>query len=133
MPDDLLREQLNDAHADLLRIHKALIDYERVRYEKVHGHVASPYTLLQLLINDPGFAWLRPISELIVQIDEFVSSKEPNDPQDGKMLLAQVRALLVPDDDGTDFQRKYQGALQESPDIALLHAHWKLAHPTKPE
>ena len=54
-----------------------------------------------MLIRDPFFAWLRPMSALIVQIDEFVMSKEPTDPADGRALLAQARALLTPDDPAT--------------------------------
>jgi hypothetical protein len=127
MPNEPLTQQLNQAHDGLLHIHKALIDYERARYEKVHGRVESPYTLLNLLIEDPWFAWLRPISALIVQIDEFVSSKEPQDPAAGDALLAEIRNILVPNEHGTDFQQKYHRALQEAPDIALLHANWKFS------
>ena len=127
MPNDSLKQQLDQAHDGLLHIHKALIDYERARYEKVHGTVASPYALLNLLIQDPWFAWLRPISSLIVQIDEFVSAKEPQDPAAGEALLKEIRNILAPNDAGTETQQKFARALKESSDISRLHATWKFA------
>src|SRR5690349_1128524 len=62
-PDDL-RRRLDLAHGGLLRVHKALLDHERVRYERERGRVGGPGEFLQIVINDPWFAWLRPVSEL---------------------------------------------------------------------
>src|SRR3954451_17825182 len=102
MPDDEtaadLRRRLDAAHAGLLRVHKALIDHERARYERERGPVGGAVEFLQVLIRDQYFAWLRPMSALIVQIDEFVMSKEPTDPADGRALLTQARALLTPNE-----------------------------------
>jgi hypothetical protein len=80
---------------------------------------------LDLALNDPWFAWLRPMSELIVQIDEFVSSKEPTQPAQGEALLKQARELLSPNEAGGTFGREYHRAVQESPDVAAAHAEWK--------
>ena len=123
-PDEL-RRRLDAAHAGLLRIHKALIDHERARYERQRGPAGSAVEFLQVLIRDPFFAWLRPMSALIVQIDEFVMSKEPTDPADGRALLTQARALLTPNETGDDFARAYYRAIQESPEIAMLHGEWR--------
>jgi hypothetical protein len=122
---DALRRRLNAAHTGLLRIHKALIDFERARYEREHGPVGGAVEFLQLLIRDPLFAWLRPMSALIVQIDEFVMSKEPTDPADGRALLTQARTLLTPNETGDEFARSYFRAIQESPEIAMLHGEWR--------
>src|SRR5215218_7955655 len=103
---DALRRQLDEAHHGLLRVHKALLDHVRTRYEAAHGPVNGPGALLQLVIHDAAFAWLRPISEFVVQIDEFVSSREPRNPSEGEALLVQARELLVPSESGTDFQRQ---------------------------
>src|ERR1051326_9280999 len=60
----------------LLNLHKALVDSERVEYEKTIGKIQSPNHFLQLLTNDPWFAWLSPLSQLIVSIDEALDGKE---------------------------------------------------------
>ena len=122
-----LRRQLDEAHHGLLRVHKALLDHERARYEQAHGPIGGPGAFLQLVIHDPAFAWLRPISEFVVQIDEFVSSREPRNPADGEALLRQACDLLTPSESGTDFQRQYYRALQESDDAVEAHAEWKLS------
>ena len=124
---DTLRRQLDEAHHGLLRVHKALLEHERARYEADHGPIGGPGAFLQLVIHDPAFAWLRPISEFVVQIDEFVSSRDPRNPADGEALLAQARDLLVPAESGTDFQRQYHRSLQESDEVVEAHAEWKLS------
>src|SRR5208282_2596213 len=60
----------------LLDLHKALVDAERVSYEKTLGVIQSPNHFLQLLTTDPWFAWLQPLSQLIVAMDEALEEKE---------------------------------------------------------
>jgi hypothetical protein len=121
----VLRARLNAAHAVLLRVHKTLVDNERVRYERAQRPLGTPLEFLQLLLKDPRFAWLRPVSELIVQIDEAASSREPIDPGQAMALIVQARALLTPDESATGFPQQYHHAIQESPEVAAAHAEWK--------
>jgi hypothetical protein len=104
----------------LLRLHKALLDDERLAYERVYGQVTGG-ELLQLVINHEQFAWLHSISELIVSIDEMLDAEEPMTSADAESLFTQARTLLKPSEDGTDFERKYYAALQRDPDIVLAH------------
>ena len=71
------RQRLTELRQILLTLHKALLDSERTSYEIVHGPIASPGAFLQLLIHDNSFQWLRPITTLIVQIDEKLAAKKP--------------------------------------------------------
>ncbi|HEX5645856.1 MAG TPA: hypothetical protein VFX56_02700, partial [Nitrospira sp.] len=66
----------NVFHA-LLRLHKALLDDERVSYERVHGRISSNGEFLQLVLNDAWFAWLRPLSQVIAKFDELSEEHEP--------------------------------------------------------
>ena len=61
----------------LLRVHKALLDDARIRYEREQGRIEGSGALLQLVLNDPWFAWLHPLSGLVVQIDELLAADEP--------------------------------------------------------
>jgi hypothetical protein len=117
-----LAAQLGATRDGLLAVHKALLDEERVRYEREVGPVGSAGRLLQLVIHDPWFAWLHPLTELVVQIDELVAAKEP--PPDGtpEALLRQARRLLSPSAEGDAFQQRYHMALQESAGVVLAHA-----------
>jgi len=112
------RQRLERLRHALLKLHKLLLDDERAAYERVHGRT-SPAQLLQLLVNDKAFAWLRPVSELVVRIDELIESEEPE--TDGADLIARARSLLVANETGSESERKYHSVLQRLPDAVLLH------------
>ncbi|MEP7345732.1 MAG: hypothetical protein ABI877_10710 [Gemmatimonadaceae bacterium] len=115
-------QQLRDVRHGLLHLHKTLLDAERLRYERVNGRVEGGGALLQLLIHDPWFGWLRVLSELIVQIDERMDSDKPPTAGEATALVEQVRSLLRPSEGGDNvFQENYFAALQQSPDVVMAH------------
>ena len=65
-----VRQQLEGLRRGLLRVHKALLEDARIRYEREQGRIEGSGALLRLVLNDPWFAWLLPLSGLVVQIDE---------------------------------------------------------------
>lgn len=113
--------QLRDVRHALLRLHKTLLDAERVRYERLYGRIESAGALLQLVIHDPWFAWLRPLSELVVQIDERLDGDDPVLASEAKALTGQVRSLLQAVEEGDVFQQHYHAALQDVPDVVMAH------------
>jgi hypothetical protein len=122
------REKLAELRLILLNLHKALLDSERTAYEIGHGAIASPAAFLQLLINDPSFQWLRPITTLIVQIDETLAAKKPPAPRrDIEQLIADMRALLSPSREVGDFWKRYFAVIQRDPAVALLHEQMEAA------
>ena len=114
------RLQLEEVRRGLLRVHKALLEDARIRYEREQGRIEGSGALLRLVLNDPWFAWLHPLSGLVVQIDELLAADEPTT-TDGEMLLNQARALLKPDANGEGFQRRYHRAIQDVPDVLIAH------------
>lgn len=114
------REQLDKLRDLLLEQHKLLLDCERVAYEKIHHRISGPGVLLNLVINDPHFTWLRQISTLVVEIDEALSRTSKAGQEMADRLTAQAREMMRPDAEGSDFQKRYYCALQESPDIVIL-------------
>jgi len=115
-------QRLQDVRNALLRLHKVLVESERVTYEKVVGNIPSPNRFLQLLIDDPWFTWLQPLSQLIVAMDEAQDAREPATDADAQGLIQQARLLLVASEDGQGFSRHYFDALQRDPDVVLAHA-----------
>jgi hypothetical protein len=112
---------LSELRIKLLRLHKLLLDTERVIYEQVRGQV-SRGELLQLVINHDQFAWLHRLSELIVQIDDLLQADEPVTSEVIAALVSDVRILLTPDELGDEFAMKYDAAFQRHPDVVLAHA-----------
>ena len=119
---DPARERLAALRETLLTLHKALLESERTAYEIAHGAIASPAAFLQLLINDSWFAWLRPVTTLLVQIDETLAAKRPPaTPRDFERLVEDTRALLSPSREVNGFWKHYSGVVQRDPGVAVLH------------
>ena len=115
------RARLDVARRLLLTVHRALLDAERLRYEKARGRIANNSAFLQLVINDPWFDWLRPMAQMVLLIDERVSDRKvPLGSAEATALFDRARALLRPDPEGDAFQRLYADALQHSPALAVL-------------
>jgi hypothetical protein len=121
---DTTRDNLKVLRQGLLRLHKTLLDLERRDYERARGRIGNSYEFLQLVLKDPWFDWLHRLSELIVQIDETLDphSETPATEADANALIERAKALLVPAETGSEFQKNYFLALQQSPDVVLLHS-----------
>lgn len=114
------RTALDSMRHALLRLHKTLLDAERIRYERQHGRIDDGYPLLNKVMNDPAFAWLRALSALIVTIDESLENEELT--KTGAALLqGHIRGMITPSETGGEFQRNYHRTLQESPAVVLAH------------
>jgi len=117
-----IRERLQSLRSALLALHKTLVDSERVQYEGVIGKIQSPNHFLQLLTTDPWFAWLGPLSKLIVSIDEALDGTDPLTPASVDGFLSQVERMLVASETGEGFSSHYHEALQRDPDVVMAHA-----------
>src|SRR5918995_5659223 len=93
------RALLTDLRHALLKLHKTMLDWERTAYDRVHGRTTG-HALLQAILNDPQFAWLRPLSELIVRIDELLEGDVPDMPGEAALIVTQARKLVSPGDQG---------------------------------
>ncbi len=120
--EDAIRRPLMELHDALLRLHKTLLDSERVVYEKEIGPIQSPNHFFHLLTCDPWFAWLRPISQLIVAIDETLDANEALTGGSIDAVMNQSVFLLVPKRIGGAFGERYVAALQRDPRVVLAHA-----------
>ena len=118
LPDAALK-RMRELRTGLLRLHKALLDSERTAYERIHGQVNAG-ELLQLVIHDEQFAWLRPVSELIVRVDEMLDAEGATKEEAGA-LVSQARAMLKPSETGGEFERRYYASIQREPEVVLAH------------
>jgi hypothetical protein len=122
---ELTRDALKELRHGLLRLHKLLLDLERRDFERARGRIGNSYEFLQLVLKDPWFDWLHRLSELIVQFDESLDTRDVEHAmtdEDAKALIERAKTLLAPSESGTQFQKNYFLALQQSPDVVLLHS-----------
>jgi hypothetical protein len=118
------RERLTRVRTVMLRVHKTLLDFEREGYERAHGKISNSYEFLQLVMADAWFAWLRQLSELIVEMDELLAAKESPNESTAVALIQQANLLLTPSEAGGEFQKKYFAAMQQSPEVVLAHSEF---------
>jgi hypothetical protein len=114
-----LRLGLRAVSRALIPLHRALIEAAKAEYAVDHAPVAQPTRLLQLLQEDPFFAWLKPMTALIVDIDEM--ARADFDAEDIAAINARVDRLFGPVADAI-FAERYVPVLQRDVDVAIGHA-----------
>jgi hypothetical protein len=118
---DSERKLLTDLRDALLPLHKTLLEWERKAYERLHGRKMSGGELLKVIVADPQFAWLRPVSELIVRIDEALDAEAPDTIVDVDAIVSKARRVVMPDETEGQYAQRYLAALQEVPDAVIAH------------
>ena len=71
-----LKDQLGQISSAMMRIHKAIMENEMELLEAKTMKPLGPNERLQVLLNDPDFAWLRNLSQLMSAVDEVYFQKE---------------------------------------------------------
>jgi hypothetical protein len=114
-----LRTALRDVSKLLLPLHRALIEAAKEEYAFAVAPVDKPAQLLQLLTDDPFFAWLKPVTSLIVDIDEM--ARTDFEAADVAAIADRVDRFFGPKaDDG--FSQQYVPLLQRNVEVAISHA-----------
>jgi hypothetical protein len=98
------------ARHELLTLHRALIEAARVDLERVEGRLTAN-EMLDRLMTDDRLAWLRPLTELIVGLDEALEGETPDD---APTHIARARNLLL-------FASEYARLLHDRPEVTMAH------------
>jgi len=107
-----LREGLRETSKALLPLHRHLINAAKSDYAFAYSKDVSATQLVDLLQNDPFFAWLKPFTSVIVDIDEMV--RTDFQPADVAPIVARIEAILA--------EPTYIEMLQREVDVASAHA-----------
>lgn len=94
--------------------------------------------LLDRLVNDPAWAWLRPLSALIADIDHVLAQDHPPSEHDRAVVAGQLRGLITGEGDlqNEQFLSRYRSLLQMNLSLASAHGELKgllRALPAEPE
>jgi len=79
--------------------------------------------LMDRLVNDPAWAWLRPLSLLTAEIDHVLAQTQPPTEYDHAVVAAHIRGLLAGEGDlrRDVFLDRYRPLLQLNPELASAH------------
>jgi len=98
-------------------LHRALIDRARDDYAALYGPPGSPYALLELVKTHESFAWLRPMTEALVSLDEAIDQGSVQEERDWIGKLAKMISFANP-----AFAGQYRVVLQMDPEVAIARA-----------
>jgi len=120
------RANLRELAAAARTLHHRLLVATQKSFEKLHGRVEGPGKLLQIVVHDPLFAWLRPLSQQLALLDELAEAEELHD-TDVASAVAEVAEVL----DSDAFRGPFLVYLQSEPDVVLANAALRplLTHP----
>jgi len=91
MGTDSALKELAEALRDL---HRRVAERAR-RVEASERHVIiSPEEFLHLLLSDPRFAWLRALSELIVDLDVFLRAEPAPTDDEAAAIRSEVERMI---------------------------------------
>ncbi|QQG52315.1 MAG: hypothetical protein HY931_03175 [Candidatus Falkowbacteria bacterium] len=99
----------------LLKLHKALLDLERTRYEAEYGPILDNSAYFNLVISHEDFKWLSGLLEIIALLDEE-SEAENISAEKIADLITNLKNLLEVNDN-SEFSQRYQAALK-NPEIS---------------
>src|SRR5262249_17032822 len=107
----------------LLELHKTLLDAQRVRYEREHGRVETTGELLDLVLRDASFEWLRGLSALIPRLAELAESQAQGAGAEMRGVIDRLRTL-VRFEGNAGFTVPYREIVDAVPDALVAHVRF---------
>lgn len=111
---------LDQLRPALLQLHKTLLDAQRVRYERENGRVESRGELLDLVLRDASFEWLRVLSALIARLDELAAVDDKDVSGELRGVIGRLRTL-VRFEGNSGFTDPYREIIEAVPDALVAH------------
>lgn len=119
------------AVANALRsLHRVLAERARRDLETARLTVIQPGAWLSILTSDPQFAWLRSLSELMVDLDVFLEADPAPADDDAAAIRGEVERLIAPSPlagTETEFSRQYWHYVHDEPGVAVVHGELRQA------
>jgi len=116
----------------VLELHRTLRDAQRIRYEREHGRIETSGQFLGIILNHPDFEWLRELSALIAQLDEWLEGGEEASDEEFEELLATLRSMIQVGSSNTRFNKPYWALVEGVPEVLVEHVKlWRLIGPQK--
>jgi hypothetical protein len=122
-----LQQHVTEIAEALKQLHRSLIDAVSAEYERSQRPIGGRVALFQLVVEDPFFAWLRPMSQLMVDVDELLDGGREPSPEEAHVAAnAIARLISPPKGTDTEFWNRYSPLLQD-PRVVVAHARVKQA------
>lgn len=112
-------DQINNLFRHLLRVHKSLIDFQKLVIEAFEQKKFTSYDILQFAFNHPEFEWLRKISTIMADMDESTSDKKnPPEEKHLKEFARRLDEIFSEASQESDFKHRLHIALDRDPQLS---------------
>lgn len=120
-------ERIAGLRQPLLELHKAMLDAQRIRYERAHGRIETRGEFLGRVLHHPDFEWIRALSTLIAQLDEWAEEESAGNDADLAAIVEAVRALVQPAGENAAFSCRYWDLVENEPAVTMAHVKvWRV-------
>jgi hypothetical protein len=130
MSGDGVRAGLLALAEGLRQLHRALLDEQRAEYQQTHGPIAGGVQLLNLVMHDPAFVWLRVLSEFMADLDGLLDEEEPPSAAEAAALRQELEQVFSSAASPIFWDRCLP--LLQAPHVAMAYAQVRAALATLP-
>lgn len=112
----------------LLELHKSMLDAQRIEYERAFGRIETSGEFLGLVLNHPEFEWIRALSALVAQLDEWTDDKSAATEDELAGIVQALRALIRREEGSNPaFSARYWKMVHDEPAVTVAHVKtWRL-------
>lgn len=103
----------------LRTLHGALLDAILDEHASVYGRTDDAFARLRLVREDPLFAWMKPLTDALVELDEALDADAQEAPARLPDAVTTVEKLVAGADQ--DFAALYRHYLRTHPEVAIAH------------
>jgi hypothetical protein len=122
------KNELQELAAVLRDLHRALAERARRDCERAPHGLLNPDEFLHFLVAEPRFAWIRSLSELMVDLDVFLKADPSPTEDEAAAVRAEVERLIgAPDasevsDAAATFARLCRAYASDDANVAMARA-----------
>lgn len=116
---NVMKQSLEHFNKELRRLHRKLLENERLEAERDLDQRINPFGFLQMLMNDPRFSWLRPLSTFMADLDAFIDESESIEKSDLIRVKGEISKIMIE----PKFSERYNHYRNHDSDFAILHAN----------
>jgi hypothetical protein len=114
-------DSLQKLQSSLLQMHRYMLASLKSDREARTRQPISPTDWFHLILSEPEYSWMRPITGLMSDIDALMDNYEVAE-EDLRIIRQELEGLfLIPSENPADFSSKYQDMVRQDPDVMLYH------------
>lgn len=119
--------KVEEVRRAMLELHRRMIDAQRIRYERLHGRIETTSQFLGLVLEHPDFEWIRALSALVAQLDEWRDAAGEASDQELAAIFEALRRLIQRDGPNAAFTSKYWEMVETTPEVLVDHVKlWRI-------